>query len=153
LASRLVQFTGYEVPVEKIRTDQPIQRVIGNLLGSADIIAQMSDRCYLEKCFDRLFPEFLAGGIARRQTSKGELVVFESAADLISKTPGFYTSAAKRLDEVLKGAYRYAEKHFGGSNPYIEGIEKNIRYARVIAEKGAMSGLRRRPPKNAAGPR
>ena len=153
LASRLVHFTGYETPVEKIRTERPIHRVIGNLLGSADIIAQMADRCYLEKCYDRLFPEFMLGGVARRKTSEGELVIFESAADLIAKTPGFYKSAAKRLDDALQGAYHYAESHFGGNNPYIAEVEKNIRYARVLGESGALSILRRRPPKDAAGAR
>jgi hypothetical protein len=39
-------------------------RRLGNMLGTADIIAQMADRCYLEKCRDRLFPEFVAGGLA-----------------------------------------------------------------------------------------
>jgi hypothetical protein len=153
LASRLVHFTGYETPVESIRIEQPIQRVIGNLLGSADIIAQMADRCYLEKCYDRLYPEFMLGGIARRRTSEGEKVIFESAADLIAKTPGFYQSAAKRLDQALEGAYHYAESHFGGRNLYVEAVEKNMRYARVLTETNSISSLRRRPPKDAAGAR
>jgi hypothetical protein len=80
-------------------------------------------------------------------------VIFASAADLISKTPGFYTGAAKRLDQALEGAYHYAESHFGGKNPYTEEIEKNIRYARVMSEKGVMSDLRRRPPRNSTGTR
>ncbi|MCE9639842.1 MAG: HD domain-containing protein, partial [Betaproteobacteria bacterium] len=50
VAARVVHFTGYEVPIEKIRLPQPIFRVIGNLLGTADILGQMADRCYLEKC-------------------------------------------------------------------------------------------------------
>src|SRR6187397_2343008 len=46
-ASRVIHFTGYEVPVDKIRVPGPEFRLIGNLLGSADILAQMADRCYL----------------------------------------------------------------------------------------------------------
>ena len=148
LASRLVHFTGYETPVDSIRIEQPIHRVIGNLLGSADIIAQMADRCYLEKCYDRLFPEFMLGGVARRKTSEGEQVIFESAADLIAKTPGFYKGAAKRLDQALEGAYHYAESHFGGRNFYLEAVEKNMHYARVLTETDSISSLRRRPPKD-----
>ena len=152
LASRLVHFTGYETPVDSIRIDQPIQRVIGNLLGSADIVAQMADRCYLEKCYDRLYPEFILGGIARRKTSEGEQVIFASAADLIAKTAGFYTGAAKRLDQALEGAYHYAEPHFGGRNLYLEAVEKNMHYARVVTESNTlMSSLRRLPPKDTAG--
>ena len=153
VGAELVHFTGYETPVERIRVEQPVHRVLGNLLGSADIIAQMADRCYLEKCYDRLFPEFLLGGIARRKTSEGEQVIFESAADLIAKTPGFYKGAAKRLDVVLEGAYRYAENHFGGRNHYMEAVEKNISYARVMNSDGKNSILRRRPPNDAAGTR
>lgn len=151
LAARLVHFTGYETPVERIRIGQPVERVVGNLLGSADIIAQMSDRCYLEKCYDRLFPEFMLGGVARRRTSEGEIVVFESAADLIAKTPGFYKSAAKRLDQALEGAVRYVEPHFGGSNPYIDEIEKNVRYAEELGAKRPDGNLRRRPPRSRDG--
>jgi hypothetical protein len=70
-AARVVHFTGYEIPVSKIRVPAPIFRLIGNLLGTADIISQMADRCYLEKCYDRLYPEFVLGGIARRVTIDG----------------------------------------------------------------------------------
>ena len=71
----VLQFTGYERPVETIRLDDPMLRLLGSLLGSADIIAQMSDRCYLEKCRDRLYPEFVEGGITHKKTVKGDVVV------------------------------------------------------------------------------
>jgi hypothetical protein len=147
IAARVVHFTGYEIPIEKIHLPQPIFRVIGNLLGTADIIGQMADRCYLEKCHDRLFPEFVMGGIARRKIAGGEdEIVFASPADLISKTPNFYGSAAHRLDAALEAAYRYVEPHFGGANYYAEAIEQNITYARKLAADGDLSGLRRQPP-------
>mgnify|MGYP003704446663 CR=1 FL=1 len=96
-------------------------RLLGNLLGSADIIAQMADRCYLEKCRDRLYPEFVAGGIARRTQPDGkQTVVFESPDDLIMKTPGFYVGANKRLNSDLAGTFAYAERHFGGQNLYLD---------------------------------
>jgi hypothetical protein len=147
IAARVVHFTGYEVPIEKIRITRPIHRVIGNLLGTADILGQMADRCYLEKCYDRLFPEFVLGGIARRKNADGEEeIIFASATDLISKTPDFYESAAHRLDAVLEAAYRYAEPHFGGHNYYVEAVEQNISYARKIGTDGDISQLRRQPP-------
>ena len=149
VAARVVHFTGYEIPIDKIRLPQPIFRVIGNLLGTADILGQMADRCYLEKCYDRLFPEFVLGGIARRKTSGGgEEVVFASATDLISKTANFYENAAHRLDAILDGAYRYAAPHFGGPNYYVEAVEQNINYARKVGAEGDMSQLRRRPPRS-----
>jgi hypothetical protein len=145
-ASRTLHFTGYEVPVERIRIE-PQFRLIGNLLGSADILAQMADRCYLEKCHDRLYPEFVSGGIARQQTPQGdERVIFESAAHLIYQTPRFYYSAQKRLNVDLGGYCKYVEKHFGGENLYVTELEKNINHARAVADQEDVSLLRRKPP-------
>jgi hypothetical protein len=145
-AARVVHFTGYEVPAHRIRLPGPEFRLIGRMLGSADILGQMADRCYLEKCYDRLYPEFLLGGVARRRNSDGsEEVVFSSAVDLICKTPGFYHGASKRLEQDLGGCHAYAEKHFGGQNVYFDEIEKNVKYARTVAVDGDISLLRRRP--------
>ena len=146
-AKSTIHFTGYEIPVDKIRLPSPEFRLVGNLLGSADILAQMSDRCYLEKCYDRLYPEFVRGGIARRRNEDGsEEILFASAADLIFKTPRFYQGANKRLKEDLGGAYNAIEQHFGGQNVYFDELEKNINHARAIAVEGDISLLRRRPP-------
>ena len=52
------------------RCTDPRDIKLGHLIGTADMIAQMSDRCYLEKCRDRLYAEFVLGGVAlphRRQ--------------------------------------------------------------------------------------
>lgn len=148
-AARVLHFTGYEIPAGHIRVPGPEFRLIGNLLGSADILAQMADRCYLEKCYDRLYPEFVRGGIARKRNPDGsEDIVFASAADLIFKMPRFYQNATKRLKEDLGGHDRHIEKHFGGQNLYIDALEKNINYARSIASEGDISLLRRRPPTN-----
>jgi hypothetical protein len=146
-AARTIHFTGYEIPVEKIRLPGPEFRLIGNLLGSADILAQMADRCYLEKCYDRLYPEFVQGGIARKRNEDGtEDVLFASAADLIFKTPQFYQKATRRLKQELDGCYEYVDRYFGGRNLYFDELEKNIEHARSIAVEGDISLLRRRPP-------
>jgi hypothetical protein len=137
-AAALVHFTGYERPVEAIRIDNLMLRRIGQMLGTADILAQMSDRCYLEKCRDRLYPEFVAGGVARTRIRSG--------AELVRETPEIYLHATKRLDLQLARAYDYAERHFGGQNLYLEAIHKNVRHARVIADAGRDELLRRTPP-------
>jgi len=152
VAAELVQFTGYEIPVQQIKVPSLIFRLLGNLLGSADIIAQMADRCYLEKCHERLYPEFVLGGIARRRNGDGSVeVVFESADDLVIKTPDFHRVANKRMDESLGGAHRYVQRHFGGQHLYLEEMDRNLRFAKTIAEKRDLSLLRRRPPKSLCG--
>lgn len=145
VAGQIIHFTGYERPVASIRVPHPIFKLVGSLLGSADIIAQMSDRCYLEKCRDRLYPEFVAGGITRKQTTKGEVVVFSSGDDLLRKTPSFYQNASRRLDVDLGGAYQYAQTHFGGNNLYMDAVRQNIRFAERLNAKGDVV-LRREPP-------
>lgn len=141
----VLHFTGYERPIASIRVAHPVYRLVGSLLGAADIIAQMSDRCYLEKCHDRLYPEFVDGGIARRWTEAGEEVIFQSPDDLIRKTPAFFVGASKRLEKDLGGAHGYAEAHFGGENLYWEAVQRNIRFAERLSETDTVQ-LRRHPP-------
>ena len=147
IATELIHFTGYEIPVAKIKVPSPIYRLLGSMLGSADIIAQMADRCYLEKCRDRLYPEFVAGGLATKRTPEGvEQVVFASGEDLVIKTPIFFQGASKRLDLDLGGCYSYAQQHFGGQNLYLEEVNKNIQFAQGIGEASDPSILKRIPP-------
>jgi hypothetical protein len=137
-----VHFTGYERAVDTIRLPDEALRRTGLMLGTADIIAQMSDRCYLEKCRDRLYPEFVLG----------KLGGFSSAEDLVLKTPRFYEGACRRLDEKLGRSYEYAARYFGGANLYLDEMRKNIDYAQVVAKSGEVAQrLRRRPPKTLVG--
>jgi hypothetical protein len=150
VAATLVHYTGYERPAETIRLGDTLLRRVGQMLGTADIIAQMSDRCYLEKCRDRLFPEFVLGNLAGRKRRGGrKLPEFASGEDLVQKTPAFYQGAQKRLDFQLARAYEYASQHFGGANPYLEEMRKNISYAESVAGDPS-EGLRRQPPKTLA---
>jgi len=143
----LVHYTGYERRAETIPLNNTLLRRIGHMLGTADIIAQMSDRCYLEKCRDRLYPEFVLGGLAERKTpGGGTQILFASGDDLVRKTPGFYMNAAKRLDLQLARAYEYAGYHFNGQNLYLEEMQKNVRYAKIVGDAPHTNMLRRVPP-------
>jgi hypothetical protein len=146
-ASMLVHYTGYERAAETIRVSDPLLRRVGHMLGTADIIAQMSDRCYLEKCRDRLYPEFVLGGLAGRKLARARsLPNFASSEDLVHKTPAFYQGAQRRLDVQLARAYEYAAAHFGGPNPYLDEMRKNVRHAQALARGESMDRLRRSPP-------
>ena len=151
IAAELIHLTGYEKPVGKIKVPSLLHRLLGSMLGSADIISQMADRCYLEKCRDRLYPEFVLGGIATKRTPEGaEQVLFASGTDLIMKTPAFFKGAIKRLNVDLGGCYTYAQRHFGGRNLYIEEVNKNIRFAQGLSADGESWALKRNPPKTLA---
>lgn len=129
VAAKLVHFTGYEITPDRIELDDERERLIGWLVGSADLIAQMSDPLYIEKCRDHLFYEFEIAGINRYIDESGcEVVRYASPEDLVARTPAFVRRTfAERLDGYFRGAYRYAADHFGGRNLYIEGIDDNCR--------------------------
>ncbi len=148
IASRIIHFTGYEKSIARIDVPNLTFRLIGNMLGTADIIAQMADRCYLEKCRDRLYPEFVEGGLAARdETDRRAGVMFRSVEDLMQKAPTFYKNASVRLNDQLGSAHGYVDKHFGGQNLYFDEIDKNMTYATAVAERRDLSLLRRDPPK------
>jgi len=149
VAGQVVHFTGYEMNLDHIELDDPRDTVIGHLLGTADLIAQLSDRCYLEKCRDRLFPEFVLGGIAIEEGSSdsGALVRYRSGQDLLAKTLGFYqNSARQRLERTFNKAYRYVEAFLEGENPYVIFIQKNLAHLSAVQTSQNWSKLRRHPP-------
>jgi len=145
LAARLVHFTGYEMQLEDIRVADPRDRMLGCMVGTADLIGQMSDRMYLEKVREFLYDEFVWGRIAREQLADGrEIVRYSSPDDLIIKTPGFYEYVARtRIAKKLAAADRYAESHFDGPNPYQSEIERNMAFLCEAIETADLGRLRR----------
>lgn len=145
-ASRIIHFTGYEMNIEEIDLEDPRDSVVGHLLGTADLIAQLADRCYLEKCRDRLYPEFVVGGVAIADRDEHANVRYRSGRDLLAQTLGFFHSSARvRLDRNFNRAYRYLDAFFGGYNPYVYFIRKNLEFLATVIESGDWSKLRRRP--------
>ena len=145
LAARLVHFTGYEMDIDDIPVADPKDRLLGCMVGTADLIGQMSDRMYLEKCREFLYQEFVLGSIAREMLPDGrEIVRYSSPEDLISKTPGFYEYVARqRIHRKLGAADRYAEAHFDGANPYQAEIDANMNFLREAIELANLGRLRR----------
>jgi hypothetical protein len=147
-ARKILHFTGYELSLDELELDDPRDSTVGHLLGTADMLAQMADRCYLEKCRDRLYGEFVLAGVAVELKGPRErLVRYASGEDLLRKTPGFWEQSARsRLEQSFNRAYRYMEPLFGGQNPYMTAIEHNLGYLRRLLDTGRLDALRRRPP-------
>jgi len=144
-ASKLVHFTGYEMDIDDIVLHAPKDRLLGCLVGTADLIGQMSDRLYLEKCREFLYPEFVWGSIARETLADGrEIVRYASPEDLMLKTPGFYEYVARqRMEKKLGGADRYAEAHFDGPSLYQAEIDRNMQFLKEAIEQADLKRLRR----------
>lgn len=150
VAREIIHFTGYELPFAEIeaRVPDPRDIVVGHLLGTADMIAQMADRCYLEKCRDRLYAEFVLGGVALPIAANGgREVKYASGLDLLRQTPDFVAEVReKRLDGEFRRAYRHLEILYGGRNPYIEAIDRNVDFLRQVLRSENWRLLRRKPP-------
>jgi hypothetical protein len=119
--------------------------MLGCLVGTADLIGQMSDRLYLEKCRAFLYREFVWANIARETLSDGrEVVRYSSPEDLIIKTPGFYEYVARtRMERKLGGVDRFAAAHFDGPNLYQSEIDRNMSFLRQVIETAKFDRLRR----------
>jgi len=150
IAANMVHYTGYEVSPEKIDLPDEKLHILGHMIGTADLIAQMSDRCYLEKCRDRLYPEFVLGGLTETIDARGaKKLIFTSAEDLLVKTPEFYErDVLKRLNNLFRGVYRYVESHFGGDNLYLQALQQNIDHIQQLIVNGNIDELKRLPPDN-----
>jgi hypothetical protein len=144
-AAKLVHFTGYEMDIDDIMLHDPKDRLLGCLVGTADLIGQMSDRMYLEKCREFLYPEFVWGHIAREKLADGrEIVRYASPDDLMLKTPGFYEYVARaRIERKLGGVDRYAAAHFDGPSLYQGEIDRNMRFLKDAIDEADLKRLRR----------
>ena len=153
-ASQVLHFTGYEKPFSELVLADARDVRLGHLLGTADMITQMADRCYLEKCRDRLYPEFVLGGMALPlANASAEQVRYASGLDLLRQTPQFVSETrAKRLDGEFNRSYRYLEVLFDGRNPYMESIERNLLFLDQVLRSESWRMLRRNPPLYAANP-
>ena len=147
LAVKLVHYTGYEFDPRDMLLSDPKQRQLGALIGSADVMAQMADRAYLEKCRDRLFREFELGGMTRMRDANGvERVRYASPTDLLRQTPEFIRhTLSDRLDKLFGSAYHYFGAHFGGPNLYLEAVERNRSFLETLLAHSDEALLQRTP--------
>jgi hypothetical protein len=137
-ATQLLHYTGYE---KTVHMKNELDHILGCLLGTADLIAQMSDRAYLERCRDFLYQEFKIGEISGPASNNQP---FESPVALLDQTPDFIRNTiTKRLDGLFGSVYRYAAEHFGGDNLYMEGIDKNCKFLETLLNERKLHLLER----------
>ena len=100
--------------------------LLGKMLGTADLLAQMADRKYLEKLLF-LYHEFKEAGIGG----------YQDEVDLLRKTLAFYDFIAQRLKTTLDATDRFMASHFtlrwgAYSNLYHVAIENQRNYLKQI---------------------
>ena len=100
------------------------------VLVTADLMAQLADRRYLEKLLS-----------LSHDMRKTGLVIYGSADEILSQTEHFYNDIARRrMNEELGGLHRVMRGHFSvrwGADRdfYEEYMNKNITYLRRIVQK------------------
>lgn len=133
-------------PDEELTFNSPEVRKIGCVLGTADLLAQMADRAYLEK-LPLLYMEFKEGGIPG----------YNSTLELFKKTGEFYANVAlTRMNNDLDNLAGYLRHHFRerwniDQDLYDDSIKNQMRYLKMITDtcednySCLLANLRRRP--------
>ena len=144
--ARLIGATRLGSPLHAVGAERDI--VVAQMLVVSDLVSQLADRCYLEKCRDFLFAEFVEAGLARGPEGRNPQAPYASAEDLLRKTPGFCrTHVLARLEGELGEVHALFAVHFGvdpGSDPYSEAMRLNLAHLQRVLDSGEFAMLRRR---------
>lgn len=146
--AELIHATNFARPIAETLSGLPRELfVIGQMLGTADLVSQIGGRNYLECCRYFLFQEFVAAGVDRTVSPSGEtIVLYATPEDLLRKTPGFYEHLVKRrLDDDFEKVYRYIAPHFNGDDPYARAMQRNLDHLNDMIQRNDFSHLRRKP--------
>ena len=119
---RLIESTDLKTDFARIHFPSEEEQDAGAILGSADILGQMSDRAYLEKLLF-LYHEFREAGIPG----------YETEFDILKKTRDFYEAVKGRLRDTYLHVFELAHHHFReryevNRNLYIVAVDRQMAY-------------------------
>ena len=97
----VITFTDMALDISTASFSSENVELLGKMLATADLLAQLGDPAYLEK-LPALYEEC-------REAGTGE---YRDELDIIRKAPAFYDVVEKRLRTVLDSTYRFMELHF-----------------------------------------
>jgi hypothetical protein len=140
-AQAVIQCTDIGIDVSTVRFPSDRIRLLGKLLGTADLLAQLADRTYLEKLL-HLYDESREAGVGD----------YEDELDIYRKAIPFYDFVEDRLEKTLDGVDRFMRLHFASrfnvaENLYRKSIENQKHYLSKILnfpEKNPRKHLKRR---------
>jgi hypothetical protein len=126
----IILCTDIDNDISKISFPSAQIELLGRLLASADLLAQLSDQIYLEKLLF-LFYEYKEAGDGN----------FKSEFDMLEKAVAFYEFSEHRLKSVLHRADRFLQSHFAArrnisKNFYQDAIRRHQHYLlKVLSTK------------------
>lgn len=139
--ANMIRCTGLYPKISNINFGSESEKILGYMLGTADLLGQMSDPLYLEKLLF-LYCEF----------KEGKVLGYKDEKDLLEKTIGFYEYVKELLTVDFSEVYKYVEIYFKNrlkidKNLYFESIGNQITYLnKMLQELGDKYrlGLRRK---------
>lgn len=124
---QIIACTILNTALEDIEFSSREVELMGKVVGTADLLAQMADRNYLEKLL-YLYSEF----------EEAKMPGFDSELELLKKTEFFYKNQSKKRIEGTLGniapfvRLHFSERHTIDKDLYQDYIDKNIEYLKQI---------------------
>jgi len=131
-----INCTGPTKKIGALHFREPVERQIGCALATADYLGQMAAADYPDE-LEILFHEFKESddyiGLPAAKR------MFQSPAELVARTPGFWKHVVKpKLEGDFQAMYRFLARPYpAGANPYIEAVERNIAIIQARANRAA----------------
>ena len=116
----IILCTDMDTDISTISFSSARIELLGKMLGTADLLAQLSERRYLEKLL-YLYHECKEAGIGD----------YENEVDLLRKAVEFYDFCYERLRTALDGADRFMRRHFASRF----GIDKHLYHELIERQK------------------
>jgi hypothetical protein len=121
-ARDIILCTDLAADISTIRFPDSQTELLGKMLGTADLLAQLADRLYLEKLLF-LYYEY----------KEGEVGEYKSELDVLKNAVGFYDLFEERLMTKLDATDRFMRLHFASrfnvqKDLYHDEIEKQKKY-------------------------
>jgi hypothetical protein len=120
ICRNFLRCTGLDVKIAEIKFQSREHEILGQILGTADLIGQMANDNYVDK-LPFLYDEFKEGGVPG----------YNNKLDLLKKTPAFWEMVKQRLVNELGHVDRYLRDYLRvlwGINQdlYRQAIDRNM---------------------------
>ena len=116
----IILCTDMDTDITTIAFPSPPVELLGKLLGTADLMAQLAEQTYLEKLL-YLYYECKEAGVGD----------YESEVDILRKAVNFYDVFEARLRTTLGGVDRFMQLHFASR----WGINQNLYHEAIYKQK------------------
>jgi hypothetical protein len=120
-----INCTGPNSEISRLRFRDPVSKMVGCALATADYLGQLADPHYPDK-LGELYAEFRESDDFANVPMEER--IFKSEEDLICRTPAFWNHFVRpKLENDFQSVYRLLERPLrSGVNSYMAAIEKNF---------------------------